>query len=929
MVSWVKTVLSILIITALLLSGGYLLERQVTAADAEELDLPPIELPEKGNPKLDSHLYRLVSAGTPQKAAGFAQENRIETVGDRVRVVVECLPGQLEAATGAAVSLGAVETSYGSLLQVLVLVSELAALADAPGIRFVRLPYEPLPEVVSEGVAVINANEWHTAGYTGDGVKIAILDMGFAGYTTRQSEGELPATVATWWAPSLGGPGESAHGTACAEIAYDVAPGAQLYLANFGTEVEMGNAVDWLIDQGVDVISHSVGWPIGGPGDGTGVICDMVDSAGAAGIFWAQAVGNSAQRHWQGDFVNTDGDQYHEFSVDDEGNTILVNDGEVITIGLKWDDSWGASANDYDLLLFDSGGGLPVAGSTDIQDGDDDPTELLSYTAEYDGVYTIAIGTLGTPAVVNFHLYSYNHNLEYQTAASSFSVPADAASATAAGAVYWDTPATLEPFSSRGPTKDGRIKPDLVAPDGVSTASYGAQAFSGTSASAPHVAGAAALVKERLPAYTPAQTQSYLEGQAADLGDAGKDNLYGSGRLDLGDANTAPALSEGSVSPASGDVTTSFTYTVNYTDADDDPPVSITVAIDGGTPASMTVKAGEDGDYTNGEIFEYTLSGLTDGSHTFQFAASDLNGNATGDIGVHAGPLISNDNWWIKVVDDGGGEAWVGFQTSIAVDNSNNAYIAYGDNTNDTIKYAFWNGSTWQIETIEQSSIKTNLGPSIALDSNRYPHIAYIIPTGVSTNELRHTRWNGSSWQIETITTDAHTPTSIAIDASNDVHIAYLNQTCTSLEYARWNGGTWQVGVVDSATSMSHVSLALDSSGNPHIAYNAGHSLKYARWDGATWVRETIDGPGGSDIGLDASIALDSTDKPHMVYYNGVTKTMNYAHWDGTTWQKEVVANMGVGYFGLYSDITIDGSDTPHITYFQNALKYAYWTGSA
>ena len=54
-------------------------------------------------------------------------------------------------------------------------------------------------------------------------------------------------------------------------------------------------------------------------------------------------------------------------------------------------------------------------------------------------------------------------------------------------------------YSSRGPTKDGRIKPDLTAPSHVSTSSYGRwtgdgrgrnPGFTGTSAASPHVAGA-------------------------------------------------------------------------------------------------------------------------------------------------------------------------------------------------------------------------------------------------------------------------------------------------------------------------------------------------------------------------------------------------------------------------------------------------------
>ncbi len=133
---------------------------------------------------------------------------------------------------------------------------------------------------------------------------------------------------------------------------------------------------------------------------------------------------------------------------------------------------------------------------------------------------------------MGFHLFSSNHGLEYPVAAGSLAIPADSPNVMTVGAVPYGTPATLEPFSSQGPTEDGRTKPDLVAPDGVANATYGA--FAGTSAAAPHAAGAAALVLARYPSYTPAAIQSFLEGLAVDLGDAGKDNLFGSGRLHLG-----------------------------------------------------------------------------------------------------------------------------------------------------------------------------------------------------------------------------------------------------------------------------------------------------------------------------------------------------------------------------------------------------------
>jgi hypothetical protein len=107
--------------------------------------------------------------------------------------------------------------------------------------------------------------------------------------------------------------------------------------------------------------------------------------------------------------------------------------------------------------------------------------------------------------------------------------------------------------------------------------------------------------------------------------------------------NSAPVLSDGQVSPDTGYVATSFTYLATYTDANNDPPSSVTVSIDGGAPQPMSLGIGGDGDFTNGEVYEYAASGLAkDMSHTFQFAAGDGTDDATGDTGVHFGPTIQN-----------------------------------------------------------------------------------------------------------------------------------------------------------------------------------------------------------------------------------------------------------------------------------------------
>lgn len=97
---------------------------------------------------------------------------------------------------------------------------------------------------------------------------------------------------------------------------------------------------------------------------------------------------------------------------------------------------------------------------------------------------------------------------------------------------------SLAPFSSRGPTADGRAKPDLCAP-GVRISAPQAGTvdrfvtFSGSSMAAPLVAGAAALLLESNPYLTPHDLRSLLTSTAQDWGVPGPDLDYGAGRINV------------------------------------------------------------------------------------------------------------------------------------------------------------------------------------------------------------------------------------------------------------------------------------------------------------------------------------------------------------------------------------------------------------
>ncbi|MHB8159422.1 MAG: S8 family serine peptidase [Thermoleophilia bacterium] len=624
-----------------------------TAGQSVATSLTSSGSPAKSTPRLQSSISELAAKQSQEgsvAASKFAATRGLKLMEDKVQVVLEAvsvpagttIDATVSVATpaarqanavvarqanaAAAIAAGAIiETTHDGLIQAEVPVENLQQLAADPSISYIREPKKPTAFMTtSEGVADIGADTWQSAGNNGAGVKVAVLDPGFSGYSQLVASGELPASVITRsFSGDISGGGET-HGAACAEIVYDTAPGAQLYLVNFSTDVELGNAVDYLISQGVNVVSASWGLYSSFRGDGQGSIDDIVQRANAAGITWANASGNAAQTHWSGHFTDANSDAWHEFATGDIGNDITASAGSSIDFYLTWD-KWPLTNQDYDIYLFWSGNPSTwVAAGDSLQNGNQPPSEEIHYTVPsgQDGTYYIAINNFSATGDATFQLYTYPGQLQYQVAAGSLGgQPTDSAYAMTVGAVPVGG-TTIENFSSRGPTIDGRVKPDISAPDGVSTVTYGSQRFWGTSAAAPHAAGAAALFKAANPAYTPAAIQAALESRATDLGTAGKDSTYGSGKLSLGALpdKTPPMVTgvqpTGTVYGSSGG-----TVAVYYLDSGSGVnPASVQVTIDGSALSGCVITAAE---------ASCPFSGLSSGAHTIGGSVADNAGNAS------------------------------------------------------------------------------------------------------------------------------------------------------------------------------------------------------------------------------------------------------------------------------------------------------------
>ncbi|MDP9796433.1 hypothetical protein J2S43_004945 [Catenuloplanes nepalensis] len=438
----------------------------------------------------------------------------------------------------------------------------LVALAEQDGVVSVRQPDRAFPlAVTSEGIEASGAGAWKRNGKTGAGVKVGIVDIGFDGLADAQAAGDLAAGV-TLHGDDCPVENGSSHGTAVTEIVHDMAPDATLFLACAPDSMTFASAVEWLIAQDVDVVTGAVGFPNTGRGDGTGAAgspAAVVRAARDAGILWVAAAGNQAQLHWGGAAADANADGYVEVAGTAQGNGFTIPGAGSATVSLRWD-GWPTTRQDLDLVVMSvnrkpTGPGDPaiVAQSTNPQADAAQPlppTEQVTIENRTGGALTywvyVAARASYPQTRVDLFLMGDATSLSYPVAAGSLLEPATSPYAMAVGASQTASGA-VDAYSSRGPTVDGRVKPDITGQSGVSTYTFGpAPTMAGTSAAAAHVAGAAALLKGANGALDAAALQGMLEART---NPARYDSDWGHGLLALGAPDTPQTPQTGGFTP--------------------------------------------------------------------------------------------------------------------------------------------------------------------------------------------------------------------------------------------------------------------------------------------------------------------------------------------------------------------------------------------
>ena len=395
-------------------------------------------------------------------------------------------------------------------------------------------------------LALLGVDHWQQTGYRGQGIKIAILDTGFRGYRDQLGT-TLPARVQTRCFRDDGNfeAKNSQHGILCAEVLHALAPEAELLLVTWepDSSERFLEAVRWAKEVGAGIISCSILMPSWSDGEGGGAFhqklrgilqrgasqeealrsASRLNDGGSSDTLFFACAGNTAQRHWMGQF-QAGNDGFHQWQPGQTTNNLRPWSSDRVSVEL-----YGQAATQYEIKVRDENG-EEVSRSKPLS-GTAGSSIAARFMPEPQSTYQVQVRLKqGKPG--NFHLVVLGGSLSTVTSQGSIACPADGPEVIAVGAV---TRGGLRlDYSSCGIDSQA-LKPDFVAPVPFPT-TVRSQAFTGTSAAAPQAAALAAVLWSRHPHWTAKQVRAGLVQFAHDVGRPGPDCETGYGMIALPDA---------------------------------------------------------------------------------------------------------------------------------------------------------------------------------------------------------------------------------------------------------------------------------------------------------------------------------------------------------------------------------------------------------
>ncbi|MCW4034598.1 MAG: hypothetical protein NWF03_04470, partial [Candidatus Bathyarchaeota archaeon] len=196
----------------------------------------------------------------------------------------------------------------------------------------------------------------------------------------------------------------------------------------------------------------------------------------------------------------------------------------------------------------------------------------------------------------------------------------------------------------------------------------------------------------------------------------------------------------------------------------------------------------------------------------------------------------------------------------------------------------------------------------------------------------------GSNWTTQTVDTDTNLPDSepnfsLALDSNDTPYILYYTKDPITFKLAVLQNSSWTIEpVVTSLHLVTFGNMVLDSAGHPHFlgkqylypegSDNRVETVEYVHWDGFVWKTQTVTSNVSlTQLGL---LALDSEDRPHIIYISWFPQQLMYARWIGTEWETYHVDRYALSVSHGFS-FALDAMDNPHISYITAPGNSSYW----